>query len=263
MSTASDELAEERRIFEQAIEIDSPTEREAWLIEACGKSRELLKRLRKLLDLHEREDRHLDRVPAFSAEDLAPEEQDIQRTGTTIGPYEVMEVLGAGGMGVVYRARQTEPIQREVALKVLRSGQGSREVLARFAAEREALAMMEHPNIARILDAGASREDAPYIVMEWVRGEVFTKYCEERALDLKQRLQLFIPICHAIHHAHQKGVIHRDIKPSNVLVTQRDGRPVPVVIDFGVAKAVEQPLTEETFNTKLGHVIGTLQYMSP
>ena len=180
-----------------------------------------------------------------------------------IGPYRVLQVLGEGGMGIVYEAEQTAPVRRRVALKILKLGMDTKQVLARFEAERQALAVMQHPNIAKVLDAGATENGRPYFAMELVHGVKLTDYCDQNRLPVRQRLELFIPVCQAIQHAHQKGVIHRDLKPSNVLVTERNGEPVPTVIDFGIAKAISQRLTERTLVTEYGQAIGTPAYMSP
>ena len=174
-----------------------------------------------------------------------------------------LQQIGEGGMGTVFMAEQTQPVQRKVALKVIKPGMDSRQVIARFEAERQALAMMDHVNIARVLDAGATEAGRPYFVMELVHGVPITKYCDDNHLTPRERLELFVPVCQAIQHAHQKGIIHRDIKPSNVMVTLYDGKPVPKVIDFGVAKATEQKLTERTLFTQYGTMVGTLEYMSP
>jgi WD40 repeat protein/serine/threonine protein kinase len=190
-------------------------------------------------------------------------DQPSECPDTQIGPYKLLQQIGEGGMGVVYMAEQTEPVQRKVALKVIKPGLDSRQVIARFEAERQALAMMDHVNIARVLDAGATESGRPYFVMELVHGVPITKYCDENRLTPRQRLELFVPVCQAIQHAHQKGIIHRDIKPSNVMVTLYDGKPVLKVIDFGVAKATEQKLTERTLFTQYGTMVGTLEYMSP
>jgi eukaryotic-like serine/threonine-protein kinase len=187
----------------------------------------------------------------------------VERTGTMIGRYKLLEKIGEGGFGVVYMAEQVEPVQRKVALKIIKAGMDTREVIARFEAERQAIALMDHPNIARALDAGATEAGRPYFVMELVRGIPITEYCDQSNLPTRERLQLFMKVCQAVQHAHQKGVIHRDIKPSNVLVTEHDGQPVPKVIDFGVAKALGQKLTEKTLFTGLQHMIGTPAYMSP
>jgi serine/threonine protein kinase/tetratricopeptide (TPR) repeat protein len=180
-----------------------------------------------------------------------------------IGPFRILDLLGSGGMGDVYLAEQTEPIKRRVAIKVIKVGMDSKEVIARFESERQALAMMNHPNVAKIYDAGTTENGRPYFVMEHVEGMPITDYCDRHILDLKSRLELFIPVCQAIHHAHQKAIIHRDIKPSNILITLQDGKPVPKVIDFGVAKALQQRLTERTLFTEQGRLIGTPAYMSP
>ena len=180
-----------------------------------------------------------------------------------IGPFRIIRVLGQGGMGTVYEAEQLEPLRRTVALKVIRRGMDTDEVLARFESERQALAVMGHPNIARALDAGTTDEGLPYFVMELVAGEPITSYCDRHDLDLRRRLQLFLGVCRGVQHAHQKGVIHRDLKPSNILVRVTDGQPVPTIIDFGIAKATEQRLTDSAFTTQLGVAVGTPAYMSP
>ncbi len=184
-------------------------------------------------------------------------------TASHIGPYKRLRKIGEGGMGVVYLAEQETPIRRQVALKIIKPGMDSDQVIARFEAERQALALMDHPGIAKVLDAGTTDTGRHYFVMELVHGIPITEYCDRNQLSLAERLELFMCVCHAIQHAHQKGIIHRDIKPSNVLVTLHDGRPVPKVIDFGLAKAIDQRLTERTLFTQFGEVIGTLEYMSP
>ena len=181
----------------------------------------------------------------------------------SIGPYRVLDVLGEGGMGVVYRAEQSSPVRREVALKILKLGMDTREVVARFESERQALAVMEHPSIAQVYDAGATETGRPYFVMELVRGEPLREYCDSNRLTVRQRVELFISICNAVQHAHQKGVIHRDLKPSNILVADADGRPLPKVIDFGIAKATERRLGDRTLVTQLDTTVGTPAYMSP
>ena len=177
--------------------------------------------------------------------------------------YKVLEKLGEGGMGEVWLAEQTEPVRRQVALKVIKAGMDTRQIIVRFEAERQALALMDHPNIARVLDGGATESGRPYFVMELVRGIKITEYCDQSHLSPPERLELFIQVCHAIQHAHQKGIIHRDIKPSNILVTLHDGVPVPKVIDFGIAKAIDQRLTDKTLFTQFEQFIGTPAYMSP
>jgi serine/threonine protein kinase/tetratricopeptide (TPR) repeat protein len=183
--------------------------------------------------------------------------------GTRIGPYKLLQRIGEGGMGAVYMAEQEQPVRRRVALKIIKPGMDSEQVIGRFEAERQALAMMDHPNIARVLDAGTTDSGRPYFVMELVHGVPITQYCDDARLSPRERLELFVPVCQAIQHAHQKGIIHRDIKPSNMLVTLYDGKPAPKIIDFGIAKATDQQLTERTLFTQFGSIVGTLEYMSP
>ena len=183
--------------------------------------------------------------------------------GSHIGPYRLLQQIGEGGMGVVYMAEQIEPLRRRLALKIIKPGMDSSRVIRRFEAERQALALMDHVNIAKVLDAGTTETGRPYFVMELVSGVPITKYCEDGRLTVRERLELFVPVCRAIQHAHQKGIIHRDIKPSNVLITMQDGKPTPKIIDFGLAKAIDQRLTEQTMFTQQGEVIGTVAYMSP
>ena len=244
-----------------AVGLTTPEERKAYLQSACGGNEELRERVEKLLEAHFRAGNFLEP----SAATLQPAaEQDIQeRPGTLIGPYKLLQQIGEGGMGVVFLAEQSQPVQRRVALKIIKPGMDTRQVIARFAAEQQALALMDHPNIARVFDAGATESGRPYFVMELVKGVPITEYCDQQHLTPQQRLELFIPVCHALQHAHQKGIIHRDLKPSNVLVALYDGRPVPKVIDFGVAKATGAKLTERTMFTEIGQVVGTLEYMSP
>src|SRR5438874_5260375 len=186
-----------------------------------------------------------------------------EAVGQTLGRYKLLEKVGEGGCGVVYVAEQTEPVRRRVALKVIKLGMDTKQVIARFEAERQALALMDHPNIAKVLDAGATEAGRPYFVMELVRGIKITEFCDEKSVPTADRLKLFTQVCQAIQHAHQKGVIHRDIKPSNILVTVNDGVPVPKIIDFGIAKATAGPLTDKTFFTAFEQFIGTPAYMSP
>ena len=198
----------------------------------------------------------MDEVTAYLA-------KPSESTNSRIGPYKLLQLIGEGGMGAVYLAEQEKPVRRRVALKIIKPGTDSVEFIARFEAERQALALMDHQSIARVLDAGTTAGGRPYFVMELVLGVPITQYCDDAQLTLRERLELFIPVCQAIQHAHQKGIIHRDIKPSNILVTLYDGRPVPKVIDFGVAKATDQRLTEQTMFTQYGAIVGTLEYMSP
>ncbi len=194
-------------------------------------------------------------------DDLNP--PPARRLPSQIGPYRIIELLGQGGMGAVYLAEQTHPFRRRVALKVIKPGMDSDQVIARFETERQALALMNHPNVERVLDAGTTDEGRPYFVMEHVAGIPITEYCDRHTLNTAERLKLFLSVCGAVQHAHQKGIIHRDLKPSNVLVGLQDDIPVPKVIDFGVAKAVEQRLTERTLFTAFGQLVGTPEYMSP
>ncbi|HEV3341708.1 MAG TPA: protein kinase, partial [Pirellulales bacterium] len=192
-----------------------------------------------------------------------PVDAQEEGPGSTVGPYKLLQRLGEGGMGTVYLAEQDHPVRRRVAIKVIKAGMDSGQVIARFEQERQALAMMDHPNIARVLDAGATEQGRPYFVMELVKGIPLTRYCDQEHLTPRERLELFIPVCQAVQHAHQKGIIHRDLKPSNVLIALYDGRAVPKIIDFGVAKATLQKLTERTMFTEVGSIVGTLEYMAP
>src|SRR5689334_6660478 len=202
-------------------------------------------------------------LPTASGPTVQAETLPAAEAHERIGRYKILQKLGEGGCGVVYMAEQTDPVRRRVALKVIKLGMDTRHVIARFEAERQALALMDHPNIAKVLDAGATETGRPYFVMELVKGIRTTDYCDQNHLSTAERLGLFTQVCHAIQHAHQKGIIHRDIKPSNILVTLHDGVPVPKVIDFGIAKATEHPLTEKTVFTAFGLFMGTPAYMSP
>src|SRR5262249_2091512 len=183
--------------------------------------------------------------------------------GTVMGPYKLIEPIGEGGMGTVWMAQQTEPVKRVVAVKLIKAGMDSKQVIARFEAERQALALMDHPNIARVLDGGTTSAGRPYFVMDLVKGVPITEFCDHNHLTPRQRLDLFLLVCQAVQHAHQKGIIHRDLKPSNVLVTVHDTVPVVKVIDFGVAKALGQELTDKTLFTGIAQMLGTPLYMSP
>jgi eukaryotic-like serine/threonine-protein kinase len=270
-----------RSIFLEAVEHHAPDQWSAFLDRACGDEPDLRLRVEVLLRAHDQANSILDvaAVPPMATID----QPAAETAGTVIVPYKLLQQIGEGGMGVVWMAEQTQPVQRKVALKVIKPGMDSRQVIARFEAERQALAMMDHVNIARVFDGGATESSRhtpcdvagdgtrsvpatlgrPYFVMELVHGVPITKYCDDNHLTPRQRLELFVPICQAIQHAHQKGIIHRDIKPSNVMVTLYDGKPVPKVIDFGVAKATEQKLTARTLFTQYGTMVGTLEYMSP
>jgi serine/threonine protein kinase/tetratricopeptide (TPR) repeat protein len=251
----------ERSIFISALELATPEERAAYLDSACGLDAAARRRIEALLHSHAQAGSFLD-SPAMEAHAIAAAAVS-DGPGSRIGPYKLLERLGEGGMGVVYMAEQETPVRRRVALKIIKPGMDSAQVIARFEAERQALAMMDHINIARVLDAGTTDTGRPYFMMELVNGTPITAYCDDNHLTLRERLGLFVQVCHAIQHAHQKGVIHRDVKPGNVLVTLYDGKPVPKVIDFGVAKAVEQRLTERTLFTRYGVLVGTFEYMAP
>jgi WD40 repeat protein/serine/threonine protein kinase len=248
----------EESIFAEVLNKRSPEERAAFLDGACGSDAALRARVENLLRSHEQAGSFLS--PPLSATVDVPASE---RPGTVIGPYKLLQQIGEGGMGVVYMADQEQPVRRRVALRIIKPGMDSAQVIARFEAERQALALMEHQNIARVLDAGTTDSGRPYFVMELVKGVPLTKFCDENRLTPRERLELFVPVCQAIQHAHQKGVIHRDIKPSNVMVTLYDGKPVPKVIDFGVAKATSQKLTARTMFTAYGQIVGTFEYMSP
>jgi serine/threonine protein kinase len=249
-------------IFAEAIEIAMPADRVAFLERVCEGDASLREAVEKLVDDHFRAGSFLE-SPAFDFTATAVLSAITEGPGTVIGPYKLLQQLGEGGMGVVFMAEQTEPIRRTVALKIIKPGMDTRRVIARFEAERQALAMMDHPNIAKVLDAGTTETGRAYFVMELVKGVPITTYCDEKQFSLRQRLELFKPVCKAVQHAHQKGIIHRDIKPTNVVVAEYDNRAVPKVIDFGVAKATAQKLTERTMFTEFGQVIGTVEYMSP
>jgi serine/threonine protein kinase/WD40 repeat protein len=249
-------------IFLAALDRASPEDRAAYLDQACGKDAELRQRVERLLAAHPKVGGFL-QAPSLGEAPTTDEPPVTERPGTVIGPYKLMEQIGEGGMGLVFVAEQQAPVRRKVALKIVKPGMDTRDVIARFEAERQALALMDHPNIARVLEAGATDSGRPYFVMELVRGVPITDFCDRDQLTPRERLALFISVCQAVQHAHSKGVIHRDIKPSNVLVTLHDGTPVAKVIDFGVAKAVGQSLTEKTIYTRFAQMIGTPLYMSP
>jgi serine/threonine protein kinase/Tfp pilus assembly protein PilF len=256
----NDAKAEAKAIFLEALDCQGADELMRFLDHACGSDAALRTRVEELLRAHRDAGAFLG-----GGEDLdATCDQPIaEGPGTVIGPYKLLEQIGEGGFGVVFMAEQTQPVRRKVALKVLKPGMDSRQVVARFEAERQALALMDHPNIAQVFDGGETAGGRPYFVMELVRGIPITAFCDDNQLPVRQRLELFVNVCQAIQHAHQKGIIHRDIKPSNVMITLYDGKAVPKVIDFGVAKAIEQRLTERTLFTQYGTMVGTLEYMSP
>ena len=277
-------------IFSEALERTDPAERAAYLDRACAENADLRRRLEALLAAHDGSDRTLQtetadatvtsdarRSPRDDTVDLttqpgAPrpgltttaEYQAGLEAGVVISDrYTLVEKIGEGGMGEVWVARQTEPVKRKVALKLIKAGMDSRAVLARFEQERQALALMDHPNIARVLDGGMTLTGQPFFVMDLVHGLPLNTFCDDRKLTPRERLELFVPICQAVQHAHQKGIIHRDLKPANILVAMIDAKPVPQVIDFGVAKATAGKLTDESMLTEFGAVLGTLEYMSP
>jgi tetratricopeptide (TPR) repeat protein len=249
-------------IFHAARDIPDPDRRREYVREACGHDEARIAHIEALLAAADGPDSLLDR-PAAGTPVGTIDQPATESPGTVIGPYKLIEQIGEGGMGSVWMAQQTEPVKRLVAVKLIKAGMDTRQVIARFEAERQALALMDHPNIARVLDGGTTGGGRPYFVMDLVKGVPITRYCDEHHLTPRQRLELFIPVCQAVQHAHHKGIIHRDLKPSNVLVAPYDGKPVVKVIDFGVAKAAGQQLTDHTLVTGFGAVVGTLEYMSP
>jgi WD40 repeat protein/serine/threonine protein kinase len=253
----ADQSNREKEIFEKALDITPTEERLRFLTSACGKDAALLARVQALLRAEECGESFLPEQPKSTLVAIT------EKPGDCIDRYKLLQQIGEGGCGTVYMAEQTEPVRRRVALKVIKLGMDTKQVIARFGAERQALALMDHPNIAKVLDAGATETGRPYFVMELVRGIKITEFCDEKSVPTADRLKLFTQVCQAIQHAHQKGVIHRDIKPSNILVTVNDGVPVPKIIDFGIAKATAGPLTDNTFFTAFEQFIGTPAYMSP
>jgi len=249
-------------IFDAACSRPTAAERDAYLDGACAGDATLREQVDSLLRAHDQAGSFL--KPPAPQETLAAPHGALQEgPGTTIGRYKLLQLIGEGGFGLVFMAEQERPVRRKVALKIIKLGMDTRQVVARFEAERQALAMMDHPNIAKVFDAGATETGRPYFVMELVRGIPITQYCDESNLTTRDRLDLFILVCKAVQHAHQKGIIHRDLKPSNVLVTLHDDKPVPKVIDFGIAKATQARLTEKTLFTEFRQFIGTPQYMAP
>jgi len=249
-------------IFSAVLKLESETERSDYLNEVCGDDYTLRARIEALLKAHEDAGDFL-KVDASDSNATLDDPPLTDGPGTKIGRYELLEQIGEGGMGLVYIAQQKKPVKRKVALKIIKPGMDSRQVIARFEAERQALAVLDHPNIARVFDAGTTKTGRPYFIMEYVKGVSITRYCDENKLSIEKRLRLFEEVCEGIHHAHQKGIIHRDLKPSNILVSVHGDRAVPKIIDFGIAKAVTQPLTEQTFVTFQGQLLGTPEYMSP
>ncbi len=260
MKDASPEMLS---IFAGAIERPSPGERAAFLDTACGSDVELRRRIEALLRAHDEAGGFLSDGPVARYPVATIDLPAGEGPGSVVGPYRLLEQIGEGGFGVVFLAEQTQPVRRKVALKVLKPGMDTKQVVARFEAERQALALMDHPNIARVFDGGTTPLGRPYFVMELVKGVPVTEFCDQSHLTPRQRLELFIPVCQAVQHAHQKGIIHRDLKPSNVLVVMHDTTPVPKVIDFGIAKALGQELTDKTLFTGFAQMVGTPLYMSP
>ena len=244
-----------KAIFLQAIEKKNSTERNSFLNEACRGDLVLQRRVTELLRSFDEAGGFMEDKPGAM---LLPEVTDkpvieglatvigptSEGPGTVIGPYKMLQQIGEGGFGTVYMAEQAKPVRRQVALKIIKPGMDTKDVIARFETERQALALMDHPNVAKVLDAGTTDSGRPYFVMELVHGVSITEFCDRNNLTARQRLEMFVDVCNAVQHAHQKGIIHRDIKPSNIMVTLHDGKPVPKVIDFGVAKATSQKLTE-------------------
>jgi serine/threonine protein kinase len=250
-------------IFWEASQLAPGEERDAYLARACRDDRALRQRVERLLEVQPKVEGFLEKPFPGPGQLPTVDSAPTDGPGTVIGPYKLLEQIGEGGMGLVFMAEQTRPVRRRVALKVLKPGMDTRQVVARFEAERQALALMDHPHIARVFDGGATEAGRPYFVMELVRGVPITEFCDQRRLTTRQRLELFVLVCQAVQHAHQRGVIHRDLKPSNVLVTLHDTVAVPKVIDFGIAKAMSQSLTERTLFTGFAQMIGTPLYMSP
>ena len=251
----------EESIFEQAIQLENAHECATFLDQAFANQPALRQKIESLLKAYSK-GAFLD-SPVFGVNETVDMPRIQERPGSQIGRYKLLEQIGEGGMGIVYMAEQTEPVRRRVALKVVKPGMDTLQVVARFEAERQAISLMDHPNIARVHDGGSTETGRPFFVMELVRGMPITEYCDQVQLAPRRRMELFISVCQAVAHAHQKGIIHRDLKPSNILVTLHDGVPVPKVIDFGIAKAISAKLTEKTLFTGFGQILGTPLYMSP
>jgi len=258
----TDKTNDTMQIFSEALERQSAEERTSYLNQVCGQDTGQLNKIKALLQAYD-EAEDVPDGPLVAVGPTLEHRVSAERPGSMIGRYKLLEKIGVGGFGVVWAAEQRNPVKRRVALKIIKLGMDTKQVVARFEAERQALALMDHPNIAKVLDGGGTETGRPYFVMELVRGIPIIEYCDQQTLSTHSRLDLFIKICHAIQHAHQKGIIHRDIKPSNILITQHDGVPVPKVIDFGIAKATQQELTDKTVYTQFQQFIGTPAYMSP
>jgi serine/threonine protein kinase len=258
----NNDIAKARSIFISAVEEFAPAEWDKYLDDACRDNIELRRRVELLLQAHEGEDSLLDRGNETGTAKII-DNPIAEGPGTVIGPYKLLQQIGEGGFGVVFLAEQERPVRRRVALKIIKPGMDTREVIARFEVERQALALMNHPNIAKVFDAETTESGRPYFAMELVQGVPITEYCDACDLGTRQRLELFVTVCHAVQHAHQRGIIHRDIKPTNVLVALQDGRPAPKIIDFGIAKAVNQQFGENSLVTAFTQMVGTPLYMSP
>ena len=250
-------------IFSSALEIESTEERNNYLDQACKNNPKMRSRIESFLVSHDQANSFMQPPLPAMAPTLVKDESPTEQVGTVIGPYKLREQIGEGGMGVVYVAEQSKPVRRKVALKIIKPGMDTKEVIARFEAERQALALMDHPHIAKVLDANMTDTGRPYFVKELVQGLPITDYCDRHKLATRERLELFIQVCRAVQHAHQKAIIHRDLKPSNILVAEIDGAAVPKVIDFGVAKAIGHKLSEQTIYTQFSQLVGTPLYMSP
>src|ERR1700691_870848 len=260
--SANPKAGEAETIFNAALAYTA-AERPIYLAGACRDNLPLRQRVEALLRAHEAPQGFLPDQPDATVRSTIAITPISEMPGTVIGRYKLLQQIGEGGCGVVYMAEQQEPVVRKVALKIIKLGMDTRTVIARFEAERQALAMMDHQNIARVLDAGATDTGRPYFVMELVKGIPITQYCDSNKLSTVQRLGLFVAVCGAVQHAHQKGVVHRDIKPNNILITLHDGTPVPKLIDFGIAKATQGRLTDHALFTAFEQFIGTPAYMSP
>src|SRR5580704_3826327 len=253
-------------VFLAAVEAHDPSKQAEIVNAQCADDAELRRRVEALLHAHGRSGD----LPSVGTVDFAGEREgtvnDLSTTSASriiAGRYKLVEEIGEGGMGTVWVAEQMQPVRRRVAIKLIKPGMDSRIVLSRFEVERQALALMDHPNIAKVLDGGVTQQGCPFFVMEYVKGVPITDYCDDARVTVEGRLRLFVHVCQAVQHAHTKGVIHRDLKPSNILLCLYDGHPVPKVIDFGLAKAIQEPLTEQTLLTAHGALVGTPLYMSP
>jgi len=256
----NDTRADVKAIFLEALDCKQAEELVCFLQRACGSDSALRSRVEELLRAHRDAGAFLG---GTESQEATRDEPIAECPGTVIGPYKLLEQIGEGGFGIVFMAEQQELIHRKVALKILKAGMDTKQVTARFEAERQALALMDHPNIAKVLDAGQTGSGRPYFVMDLVKGPPITECCDEAKLPIRERLELFLSVCQAVQHAHQKGIIHRDLKPSNIMVTLHDGMPLVKVIDFGIAKALGQQLTDKTLYTGFAQMIGTPLYMSP